>query len=122
MKQVIAVMILFALVLIGVAWNACYVNGVASRIDRLLDDLPVLPNAESVAKANGIRQYWEQVLPTVGLSVSYTVVDRVSEQSVALAAYAEAEDPAGYRVSLALLHDAVGDMCRLEQFSIANLF
>ena len=122
MKQVIAVVLLLLVVLGGIGWNASYIHRVADRMNALLDSLPALPDRDAVTISENLLQIWEKELPTVGLSVSYTVADRVSEQAVALCSYAAARDPAGYRVSMNLLRDAVGDMRRLERFSVSNLF
>lgn len=87
----------------------------------MLDALPDAEDEASPTAAREIVDFWEARADYVALSVSYNVTDRVSEQAVTLAACAACGDRHGYRTALALLRDAVGDMRRLEQFSIENL-
>ena len=121
MKSFAASLILLAVMLGGMAWNAVYINRVADRLNAMLDAMPDSDDADSAQAAAAGREYWESNAPYVGLSVGYTVTDRVSEQTAVLAACAACGDFYGYRSALALLRDAIGDMRRLEQFSIENL-
>lgn len=121
MKSLLISLLLFSVMLGGIAANAVYINNVATEMNRLLSDLPDIGEEECSRATLDICEYWERNIPYVGLSVGYTVVDRVSEQAATLAACAACNDFFGFRTALALLQDAVGDMRRLEQFSIGNL-
>lgn len=117
----IAVALLFGLI-VGIWGNYHYINSVANELDARLDALPDISSPDCNSEARALLSYWEEQMDFVGLSVSYPVVDRLNEQAVALLAATECGDLYGYRSALALLRDAVGDMRRLEKFSIGNLF
>ena len=113
---------LFTLLLGAIVCNYCFINRVASRLERALDAMPDVHSASCAEATRAFLAEWEKSVDLVGLSVSYPIVDRVSEQAITLVACAECGDLYGYRTALALLRDAVGDMRRLEKFSLENLF
>ncbi len=114
--------ILLLLVMLGgIGYNYIYINRVADELNTKIDALPEIGAEDCPARAAEIVDYWEEHADTVGLSVGYTVVDRVSEQAATLSACAACKDLFGYQTALALLRDAVGDMRRLERFGIGNL-
>lgn len=90
-------------------------------MNTMLDELPDMDDEDCLSAAMEIFSYWESHVDTVGLSVEFITVDRVSEQITTLLACAECGDLYGFRTSIALLRDAIGDMHRLETFSIENL-
>ncbi len=117
-----AVSILLLLVMLGgIGYNYIYINRVADEMCAQIDALPEIDAEDCPAQAAELAEYWEKHADTVGLSVGYTVVDRVSEQAATLSACAACGDVFGYHTALALLRDAVGDMRRLESFGIGNL-
>ena len=122
MKSFWIAMLLLAATLVGIGVNYIYINEVSDELYERIDRLPDVRDPGCVSEAEDICQYWDEHVNTVGLSVGYTVVDRVSEQAVTLAACAACADFYGFQTALALLRDAVGDMRRLERFSIGNLF
>ena len=121
MKSLLISLILFAVMLSSIAVNAIYINNVANKMNDLLAELPDIGEEGCSDATRDICDYWEKNTPYVGLSVGYTIVDRVSEQAATLSACAACNDFFGFRTALALLRDAVGDMRRLEKFSIENL-
>ncbi len=113
--------LLFGLMLGGIVFNAIYINKVTTRLQNALDELPDIFSPDCAVRAQELLAYWEKHEPYVGLSVSFTVVDRLTEQAILLAACAEGGDVFGFQSALALVKDCVQDVRRLEQFSIANL-
>ncbi len=113
---------LLVLLLGAIICNFCFINRVATRLEQALDAIPDIGDPSCAPAARAFLEDWEDSVDLVGLSVSYPVVDRVSEQAVTLVACAECGDLYGFRTALALLRDAVGDMRRLEKFSLGNLF
>ena len=105
----------------AVVYNYRYVNETAARMESALRTMPDIGDDNCAEAARSLLAYWESQVDWVGLSVSYPIVDRVSEQAVTLVACAECQDLYGFRTALALLRDAVDDMQRLEKFSIGNL-
>lgn len=121
MKSFLVALLLLALMLCGITCNAIYINKVANQMNQLVSALPDIGEEGCLEQALNIQQYWEQNASYVGLSVSYLITDRVSEQASVLSACAACNDFYGFRTALALLQDAIGDMRRLERFSIENL-
>ncbi len=122
MKEVIAVLILLLLLVGFVVWNAIYINNVATRLADMVEALPGITDPACPAAAEALHKEWEKYAPIVGFSVSYSVADRVGEQSSVLSACAECGDEAGYVSARALLADSLRDLRRAEQFSIRSLF
>ena len=121
MKSFTAALVLLAIMLICIVWNYIYINEVFSEMNAMLDRLPDVGNEDCSTAAAAICDYWESHVDTVGLSVGYTVVDRVSEQAATMLSCASCKDLYGFRTAVALLRDALGDMRRLEDFSVGNL-
>ena len=88
MKEVIAVLFLLILLVGFVVWNAIYINNVAIRLSNAVDALPDVTDPACADAAKALRDEWEKSAPIVGISVSYTIADRVGEQSAVLAACA----------------------------------
>lgn len=122
MKEVIAVLFLLILLVGFVVWNAIYINNVAIRLSNAVDALPDVTDPTCADAAKALRDEWEKSAPIVGISVSYTIADRVGEQSAVLAACAACGDAPGYASARALLADALRDLRRAEQFSPRSLF
>ena len=121
MKSLIATTILLVLTIAAIIVNAIYVESVAAHLQSMLDDLPPVGDPTLVEKTTAVSDYWDKNVNFVGLSVGYSVIDRVSEQAAVLIACAEAEDYYGYASALALLRDTISDTHRLEHFSVGNL-
>ena len=121
MKSFWISMILLTAMLVGIGINYAYINKTADELCDMLDALPDVRDPSCAEAAAELRDHWEEIVGVVNLSVGYNIVDRVSEQAATLAACAACGDFYGYHTALALLRDAVGDMRRLEGFSIKNL-
>ncbi len=109
------------LLVAGVTWNCFYVNRVADDLYYMVENLPDIGEDGCSEGARAILDYWEKNADYIGLSVGYSVTDRISEQGAILVASIEAKDFFGFRTALTLLEDAIGDMRRLELFSPENL-
>ena len=121
MKGFVAALILAAVLLGGITGNYIYINRVADRMNERLEKLPDVTNDACVTAVKELLEYWGAHADTVCLSVAFNTVDRVNEQATTLLACAECGDVYGYQTALALLRDSIGDMRRLEAFSIGNL-
>ena len=122
MKEVIAVLILLALLVGFVVWNAIYINNVAIRLSDIVNSLPDVADPTCAEAAKALHDEWERYAPIIGVSVSYSVADRVGEQCAVLAACAACGDGPGYASARALLADSLRDLRRAEQFSPRSLF
>ena len=122
MKEVIAVLFLLVLLVGFVIWNAIYINNVAIRLGNTVDALPEITDPACADAAKRLHDEWKKYAPIIGISVSYSVADRVGEQSAVLAACAACGDAPGYASARALLADSLRDLRRAEQFSPKSLF
>ncbi len=122
MKSMTTTLLLVLVMLFGVKENYRYINEVKETMYEQIHALPDPMDAGCTDAAGRILDYWKKQEAYVGLSVEYTVVDRVSEQATALYTCAECQDLYGYYTARSLLADAVDDMSRLEQISLDNIF
>ena len=122
MKKVVAVLVLLFLLIGFVVWNAIYINNVAIRLGEAVNSLPDIADPACADAAKDLRDEWESYAPIVGISVSYSVADRVGEQCAVLAACAACGDEPGYASARALLADSLRDLRRAEHFSPRSLF
>ncbi len=122
MKSFVVTLLLLAGMMLGIFANSLYINNVANTMLQMLDELPDLSDDNCPAMARNILDYWNRQTVFVDLSVSYTMVDRVTEQASLLVAAAEIGDLYGFRAALSLLRDAVGDMSRFDRFSAESIF
>lgn len=111
-----------AAVVILVVINAIFVGNTVEELTARVKDLPdtsdPVATPEEVAS---IREFLTSKESLLELSVSYAVIDKVTETLYVLEAAAEAGDVYQYRESLALLMDQVEDIGRLERMEIKNL-
>ncbi len=121
MKSFYVSLLLFAVMLGGIVANFVYINRTADEMTAMIDALPALSDPTCSEAAGDLCDYWLEKADLVALSVSYTIVDRIGEQSALLVSCAACHDFYGYHAALALLKDAISDMRRLERFSIGNL-
>ncbi len=105
----------------GIVLNAIYINKVTTHLQTALDELPDILSPDCRERAQELLKYWEKHEPYVCLSVSFTMIDRLTEQAILLSSCAECGDVYGFQSALSLLKDCVRDVRRLEQFSVANL-
>ena len=121
MKGVVAALILATLLLGGITCNFVYINRVADRLNECLEKLPDIGDSRCVSAIQELLEYWDAHEDMVCLSVEFNTLDRVNEYAATLLACAECGDVYGYQTALTLLRDAIGDLRRLEAFSIGNL-
>ena len=122
MRAFAVAMILLGLMLGGIVWNYIYINEVSDALNDRLERLSEIGSEGCVAEAAELLVFWKRHVDTVGLSVEFIVVDRVSEQAKTLLTCAETGDRYGFAIARTLLGDAIEDMRRLERFEIGNIF
>ena len=86
-----------------------------------LDSLPDIQDENCLSQTQELLDYWNKQADFVDLSVSYTMVDRVTEQASLLVASAECGDLYGFHAALTLLRDAIGDMRRFDELSWGSI-
>ncbi len=123
MRVCIAATVVLLVIVALVAGNAVYVR---HTTDALLDELAALPTTpdptSTPADIAHLQKQLEKHIPWLGLSVSYTVMDRALEALISLEAHARVGDTWQYASTLAVLHDLISDLARLEKFSAENLW
>lgn len=121
MKSFIPAVLLFCLLIGGTVWNYLYINDLSEDLTTQVDALSAFGSDSLLSECRKIQEVWEKNGIFAGLSVGYSVLDRVSEQAVSLSACAESGDYYGFCVARDLLKDALKDFRRLECFSAENL-
>ncbi len=112
-----------AAVVVLVVVNAVFVGNTVEELTLRVEALPDTPDPMATPEEiAAIRDLLSSKEPLLGLSVSYAVMDKVTEALYGLEAAAEAGDVYQYGESLALLMDLVEDIGRLERVEIQNLF
>ena len=115
MKASIGAGILLILIMVLVILNACFVHAVSQDMSRQIEDLSETPNEKDLADIRYFQKNLEEKLPFLRQTISFSQLDRVSELSTTLYEYAESGALSDYRVTKALLLDAIEDMSRLER-------
>lgn len=117
---------LFIILLICVAFNNRFINGVGDDMREYRNNLPeelTYGNAEAIAKsASDMEEYWNDKRKWVNFSVAKSGSSAVSAQIGALICAAKSGDDAGYRRALIFFDLALDDVCRPERFTIENIF
>ena len=122
MRSLIATIVLCCVMILAATANFIYVNNLADAMIEIADAMPEINEPMCSQKADELCQKWEKHSPIIGLTVGFSTVDKLSEHCQKLRSCAEVGDVYGYYDTLTLLHDAIEDVRRLEQFSVSNLF
>lgn len=121
MKSLIATALLLLCVLTLASLNLFYVNDAITGMEERLSALPSIDDADCMARAEDLEDYWARKEAILAISIAYPFIDRVCEQASLLVTCASVGDTYGYYSAKALLSDALEDLSRTERFSIANL-
>lgn len=122
MRSFVVTVILFAVMLAGIALNALYINNVANGMLLRMEKLRTAPQEERLQLANALCQYWRDHEPLAKLSVNRLLIDRINQNLSLIHACTEIRDPFGFASALALLRESVTDMQRAEALSVENVF
>lgn len=122
MKGCIFAAAILLLVVIGVICNALYIRHTTDQLMEWVDALPEVPTPQETPRAIGqIRERLEKKVPLLGITVPYSIIDRVSEALINLEACARAGDRLQYTETLALLRDLVEEIGRTEKITVKNI-
>jgi len=115
--------VVLAVVVVLVIVNALYVGRTVEELTSRLDALPKAPDGTATPlEIATLRELLESKEALLGLSVSYAVMDKVTEALRSLEAAAREGDVYQYGETLALLRDLIEDIGRLEKVEVRNLF
>ena len=102
--------------------NALFVTRTESSLLGELDALPIDPDpAVTPSQIAHIRRLLKSKEALLGISVSYTVIDKAAQTLHSLEASAASGDTEQYQVTLATLRDMLEDIGRLERLSLKNI-
>ena len=121
MKAVTAAVCVLLAVLCLVTVNALWIRKTVADIRRVAEAMPDEASPDAEAGAALLKDMIDRHEALMGLSVSYTLMDKVRELAVSAGAFAQAGDTAAYRSARAVLLEAVDDLDRLERLDVRNL-
>ncbi|MBE6585119.1 MAG: DUF4363 family protein [Ruminococcaceae bacterium] len=107
----ILLLILLALVIL----NAVYIRHTMHDLKDLAQKFPAHASPQAVKQIQNFSDTFEKKICWLQLSVSYPMLDRISELGSMLEIYALAEAHSDYAATRALLLDAIKDVERLEK-------
>ena len=114
--------VVLLVVILLVVCNAIFVVQTEAILLQKLAALPLIPDpAVTPAEVAAIRAHLESKEAFLGISVSYTVIDKATEALRSLEASAAVGDTEQYRATLATLADMLEDIGRLERLSLKNI-
>ena len=109
-------------VILLVVCNAMFVERMEANLLSKLAALPAEPNPSTTpAEVAALREHLESREALLGISVSYTVIDKAAEALRSLEASAASGDTDQYQVTLSVLSDMLEDIGRLERLSLKNI-
>ena len=110
------------MVILLVVCNAIFVVRTEATLLQKLAALPPVPDPDTTPdEVAAIRAYLESNEAFLGISVSFTVIDKATEALRSLEASAAVGDTEQYRATLATLADMLEDIGRLERLSLKNI-
>lgn len=122
MKAALIAGVVLCLVVGLVIGNAVYVRETVGDLRDMADALPETPGAEAADAVSLLIDRLDREETLLGLSVSFTLIDRVRELAVSLRAYAQdGSDAAAYASAREMLRAAVDDLDRLEYVRLRNI-
>lgn len=117
---------LFLILSVCVTANNIFINRVGDDLGRMREALPTAmtsDNAEAIRSlAVDMDTYWRKKRKWASLSVAESELDNLSGQIAFLLCAADTGNDTEYRKALLLFDLALDDICRLERFSIENIF
>ena len=122
MKGCLLAGVILLLVIGAVIINAIYIHHAADELMDMVQRLPIIPDPDETPPAIGkIRESLEKKVPILGITVTYTTIDRVSEALIALESYARTGDLRQYNATLSLLVDLIEELARSEKLTVDNI-
>ena len=110
------------LVILLTVCNALFVAKTEAALLKEMAALPSVPDPVTTpSQVASLRAHLESKEALLGISVSYTVIDKATEALRSLEASAAIGDTEQYRATLATLADMLEDIGRLERLSLKNI-
>lgn len=117
---------LFIILSVSVTANNIFINRVGDDLGLIREELPHAMTSDNVelirSLAGNMDAYWRKNRKWVSLSVAESELDNLSGQIASLLSAAATENNTEYHKALLLFDLALEDICRLERFSIENIF
>lgn len=121
MKGCIVALAILTLILGAVVVNAKFVRHAAESLREGLSNLPEAPDPTRTPEAvAAVRKDFESHRPYLGITVPYSILDRVTEALLLLETQAQTA-PADYSSTRTLLLELAQEIARLEKLSVENI-
>lgn len=122
MKGCVVAGAVLVLILVCVILNGVYVRNTAEALLTAVEALPSIPDPANTASAiREIEKLLEKHALILGITIPYSIIDRVSEGLIHLEACVLAGDDQQYAETLALLRDLICELSRSEKLSLKNI-
>ena len=113
MRSFLLAILLFALMIFGIAANTVYLERLCDELADAIAALPDMPD-QSTAAADRITARWTKARPLVGLSVGDSTLNRIDDLLAALRAHMAAGSLADYTLAREQLRRAIEDLRSTE--------
>ena len=121
MKALIASLIIFGILLIGIIVNCVYVNRISEDLLLQINSIGGVEDAGALSKLENLKMHFEKHEGILLLSLSYLAVNKVDDSIDGAIAYAKYGDESGFQNAKAILINAINDLARLEKLSFKNI-
>lgn len=114
--------ILFLILIVCGVANYIYIGSIYDHMTAIIDKISDVPSEENVQMIEELQKYWESKNTLASVSISYIIIDEVSNMIDSLSAYNQTQNVSEFANAKKLLRNSVDDIKRLEQFSVKNIF
>ena len=121
MRSFVLSLVLFAVMLAGIAGNALFIHHLCDDLLARIDALPNQAQSGSLAAFDALHAHWERMHNWVSLSVSYVQMNQVRDALTAMTAHYANGTDADYFLAREQLRLAIEEMCRFEMLAWDNL-
>ena len=119
MRSVVISLFLFALLVFLTAVNVKFIGDSEKYIVSLAEEMANESGREDALSS--LEDFWNRRKDIIGLTVSYTQLDRMSEMLVCARCAYDAKNEHEFQKYRALIIDAAEGISRTEKFSIGNI-
>lgn len=121
MRSLVISIVLFAILCAVITANFFYINNKVAELSGIVCELS-FNNDDTERKISDFKYIWKKCEPIIGLSISYKEIDFLGETFISMSIAYKERNEFEFEKQKALLHDALDGICRLEQFSVMNIF
>ena len=116
MKSFWIMLLVFAMMLGGIAVNCVFIDRTADKMERAIAALPEVGEAEDALAET--EAFWQKRRTAVSISISFNDIRAIDNDLAQMRAAAEVGEDSDYETARLLALSAVAHMRRLERFSL----